>query len=362
MAKIFDIDRDADIITLGNTITKVIVPRVTATHLVSSNASKELIATDLASWVTGTANQISIADDGDGTVTLSTPQDIHAGANPTFVALNLVADAASILFNWTADTSYGELQFKEGGTHIGAFGGYGTNYIPASVAGNLVLTSILNNDGGILFRTKTGGSLDTKMTIMNNGSVGIGTITPDTTLQVVGTAGFGDDAGNETLFSATGVLSFAGTARIDWTKITANGVTLADGPPTSGDTVSDLQTAHDGNTYEVAEIAANAGQNLVVDFAGVTAFNWVQILARVAETAGHALTVQLEITPFNGSAWHTYHAMKDQPADQNFENYSFFVPSDTAYINGGVVKVRFVHEMAGNANDDWFFDVVALYR
>ena len=47
-----------------------------------------------------------------------------------------------------------------------------------------------------------------------NGSVGINTTTPDTKLQVVGTAGFGDDSGNETLISATGDLSFAGTATV----------------------------------------------------------------------------------------------------------------------------------------------------
>ena len=47
-----------------------------------------------------------------------------------------------------------------------------------------------------------------------NGSVGINTDTPDTKLQVVGTAGFGDDAGNETLFSATGDLLFAGDATV----------------------------------------------------------------------------------------------------------------------------------------------------
>lgn len=157
-------------------------------------------------------------------------------------------------------------------------------------------------------------------------------------------------------------LTMVGTARINWTKITANGVTLDDGPPTSADTVADLQTANDGNVYTANEIAANAGQNLVVDFIGVTAFNWVQILMRVKEQAGHGLTIQLEITPFNGSAWHTFDFVKDQSADQNFENHSFFVPDDSAYINSGVVKVRVVHEMAGNANDDWVIDAIALYQ
>ena len=57
---------------------------LTASRLVASNADKLLISSDLASWVTGTANQVVVADDSDGTITLSTPQDIHTGATPTF--------------------------------------------------------------------------------------------------------------------------------------------------------------------------------------------------------------------------------------------------------------------------------------
>lgn len=44
------------------------------------------------------------------------------------------------------------------------------------------------------------------------GNVGIGTATPDTTLQVVGTSGFGDDSSNEILISGTGNMTFAGSA------------------------------------------------------------------------------------------------------------------------------------------------------
>lgn len=43
---------------------------LTASRLISSNASKSLVSTDLSSWVSGTANEISVADDGDGTITI----------------------------------------------------------------------------------------------------------------------------------------------------------------------------------------------------------------------------------------------------------------------------------------------------
>ncbi|KKL87978.1 hypothetical protein LCGC14_1929290, partial [marine sediment metagenome] len=43
---------------------------LTASRLIASNASKALISSDLYSWVTGVANEIDIADDGDGTITI----------------------------------------------------------------------------------------------------------------------------------------------------------------------------------------------------------------------------------------------------------------------------------------------------
>ena len=62
---------------------------LTASRLLATNSSKTLVSSDLYSWVTETSNQVLIADDGDGTITLSTPQDIHTGASPTFVGLTL---------------------------------------------------------------------------------------------------------------------------------------------------------------------------------------------------------------------------------------------------------------------------------
>ena len=170
---------------------------------------------------------------------------------------------------------------------------------------------------------------------------------------------------NYTQFAADGSMSQTGTARIDWTKITANGVTIRNAHGTSGDSVSDLQTAHDGNFYTLSEESGETpSMDIEVDFTGVTAFNWVQILARYEQAVtSHGITIMLEITPFNGSAWHRYDYFSDQGADLTSESHSFFVPDDSAYINSGVVKVRFVHEMSGtSSNHDLVIDVCALYQ
>lgn len=64
---------------------------LTASRLMASDASKGMVSADLFAWVAETANQVLVADDGDGSITLSLPQDIHSGASPEFAALNLAA-------------------------------------------------------------------------------------------------------------------------------------------------------------------------------------------------------------------------------------------------------------------------------
>lgn len=56
-------------------------------------------------------------------------------------------------------------------------------------------------------------SLDGVSNLYADMNIGIKTTTPDTTLQVVGTAGFGDDGGNEVLISGTGDIKHAGSSK-----------------------------------------------------------------------------------------------------------------------------------------------------
>jgi hypothetical protein len=47
---------------------------LTASRLVATNAIGDLASvSNLANWIAGTTNQITVTDDGDGTITLSTP-------------------------------------------------------------------------------------------------------------------------------------------------------------------------------------------------------------------------------------------------------------------------------------------------
>ena len=62
---------------------------LTPNRLIASDSDSTLVSQDLFAYVAGTTNRVTVADDGDGTITLSAPQDIHTGASPTFLGLTL---------------------------------------------------------------------------------------------------------------------------------------------------------------------------------------------------------------------------------------------------------------------------------
>jgi hypothetical protein len=82
--------------------TSITYSTLTASRLVASNASKQLVSSDLVSWIAGTADEITVTDDGDGTVTLSLPNNIKVDG---LTASTLVlADASKKLSSHTKDS------------------------------------------------------------------------------------------------------------------------------------------------------------------------------------------------------------------------------------------------------------------
>lgn len=67
--------------------------------LVGTDSSSYPISVDLSSFLTGTANQVNVTDDTDGTATLSLPQSIHTGADVVFNTVDgrdVSADGATL--------------------------------------------------------------------------------------------------------------------------------------------------------------------------------------------------------------------------------------------------------------------------
>jgi hypothetical protein len=72
------------------TFSTITLTDLTASRVVASDANKALESVDLVDWVAGTANQITVTDDVDGSITLSLPQDYDTGATPTLGGLTIV--------------------------------------------------------------------------------------------------------------------------------------------------------------------------------------------------------------------------------------------------------------------------------
>lgn len=163
-----------------------------------------------------------------------------------------------------------------------------------------------------------------------------------------------------TQFAGNGNQSFHGSARISWTKITADSVTLDEG--TSSDSVADLRVAHDGDCYDVAEVSGIPGIDLKVDFVDVLAFNWVQIIGFYDGSASHS--VSIELYNWDTEAWDMFDS--HDGVEETMRDHSFFVPNDTDYIgtgdDEGDVRVRFYHTQTGIPSHDLCLDVVALYQ
>ena len=67
-----------------------------ANRLVATDADTEMgSVNDLTDWIEGTADQVTVTDDGDGTSTLSLPQDIDLSASVTFAGLTVAGIANS---------------------------------------------------------------------------------------------------------------------------------------------------------------------------------------------------------------------------------------------------------------------------
>lgn len=160
-----------------------------------------------------------------------------------------------------------------------------------------------------------------------------------------------------------GRLSFNGRARIAPTKIIADSVTI--NGFTSGNTVADLRSFHDGKIFEMTETAG--GDNwLIVDFVDVEAFNWLRALLSYDGSSSHALHNQLY--RWGSTSWETYECNQDEFTDSGtiYCNKDYFVPDSSIYIGTGAdagrVRVRYKHTTATVNNHKVYINGVALYQ
>lgn len=88
------------------TSTNLKVTALTASRLVATAADKLMTSvSNLASWIAGTSNEITVTDDGDGTVTLSLPATIDLGGKTSFEIPNGTGPTISAAGQIALDTT-----------------------------------------------------------------------------------------------------------------------------------------------------------------------------------------------------------------------------------------------------------------
>jgi len=164
-----------------------VLESLSASRLVATDAVSELTSvSNLASWIAGTANQITVTDDADGTITLSGPQDLHTGASPTFVGLNLTGATITTPLNNDITISTPTSEAIPAGNII--ITGGSTPYIGGSIA---LTGGDLSNDSGTI-----AGNISIKAGNVTGGSSGTptaGNITLTGGSYTVGLPGAGGD-------------------------------------------------------------------------------------------------------------------------------------------------------------------------
>lgn len=89
MLEVLDVTVTGDLdVNDVNIVGDLTLEGLTASRLLYLDSDSNVASVaDFTDWIAGTANQITVTDDTDGTITLSLPQDIHIGASPTFAGL-----------------------------------------------------------------------------------------------------------------------------------------------------------------------------------------------------------------------------------------------------------------------------------
>lgn len=108
----------------AETVTSLTVTGLTASRLVATDGTKTLASVaNLASWVAGTTNQVTVTDDGDGTITLSLATNLYSdGANIAAFKSGANPQEARVYGNTTGPlygsikTSLSVVQFNAYGT------------------------------------------------------------------------------------------------------------------------------------------------------------------------------------------------------------------------------------------------------
>jgi len=129
---------------------------------------------------------------------------------------------------------------------------------------------------------------------------------------------------------------------------------VAGGTPVG--TITDLQTLHDGNEYNLPEVSGSPGMDLECDFTGIGSIRGIVLNSRYTGSAVHEVVVRLK----NYTGGDDVFIRMASTASDNYR--TVLIPDDTNYISDGAAQISFYHAASGTPSHDLYIDYVALLQ
>jgi hypothetical protein len=340
------------------------IPTAIALRFLATDASKSPVTIKLSDRLSGTANQVILTDNSDGTFTLSLPQDIHAGASPTLAGATFTgftgvlkavagvltgnADHAD-LANITTDQHHAKSHAHNGGDGSG------------TVAHSDSTGKTIDDHHA---KSHTHDGVDGSGTVAHGDTTGKGTddhhaqghtiVSHDTAATGAQLTTLTDSSNADSLHKHTLVA-------LTETHVAPNSMTVTTGTLTAG-TVADAQSWQDTNAVEITEVTGVPGFEVRFTFTSVTDFCRVGHSSYyTGSISGHYACFQ--IYDHTNTAWKTLHTFRDMD-DYNYRFSDLPVSAATRladYVSGSnEVWVRYYHPGTGNASHKLWIDYVGL--
>jgi len=207
---------------------------------------------------------------------------------------------------------------------------------------NLVLSQNLSVDGNITL----GGLING----INTSNISTGNHTIDTNFSGCPDGYYGDGDGicydlNTTIDARTASINYNATS------IETVFGTLDDG------NLASVQTAKDGNSYNVSEDSGANPLEIRVNFTGVNDFNFIQFRAWYVGSVTH--DIEICLWDYDDSNWECEYDPPIEREDE-FKFGTRDVYDATDHISGGLVQVQLIHNANGIPSHDFFLDYLIL--
>jgi hypothetical protein len=181
-------------------------------------------AAPVVAAITGTTNQVNVTNAA-GSITLSTPQDIHTGATPTFVSETLTATTSQLTLGTTNTTTLSAIGPAASLTYFIRDAG--------AAADVMLLPSTINF--GVAYGTSVGGVMATTAagaanTVLHGNGAGAPTYSAvDMAADVTGTLPVANGGTGAVTFTAGGILTGNGTSAVAPSAVGSAGDMLLSG-------------------------------------------------------------------------------------------------------------------------------------